>query len=108
MIEVREYIDLQGRNHYIRWLLSLDISVQFRIAAAVVRLRDGNISAVKPEGKGVSALRLNFGPGYRIYFGQDGAEIVLLLAGGTKHRQQDDIHLAHRLWAEYKLRKKES
>ncbi len=102
MIEVREYVDVRGHNHYSRWLLSLDMSSQFRIAAAVVRLGDGNFSAVKPEGKGISALRLNFGPGYRIYFGQDGKEIVILLAGGTKNRQQDDIDLAQRLWAEYK------
>jgi putative addiction module killer protein len=52
-------------------------------------------------------MRLDFGPGYRIYFGNDGDELVILLAGGTKRRQQADIGAAHRLWAEYKQRKQE-
>lgn len=107
MIELREYMDAQGRNHYRKWLANFDANIRARLDRAVYRLEQGNFSAVKPEGTGVSALRLDFGPGYRIYFGQDGAEIVLLLAGGTKQRQQDDIHLARQLWDEYKKRKKE-
>jgi len=62
---------------------------------------------VKPEGEGVSALRLDFGAGYRVYFAQDGEQLVILLAGGTKRRQQEDIELARRLWSEYKKRKRE-
>ena len=71
------------------------------------RLGDGNLSSVKPEGEGVSALRLDFGAGYRVYFAQDGEQLVILLAGGTKRRQQEDIELARRLWSEYKKRKRE-
>jgi len=52
-------------------------------------------------------MRLDFGPGYRIYFSKDGDELVILLAGGTKRRQQADIEAAHALWAEYKRRKLE-
>lgn len=48
---------------------------------AVLRMGDGNLSGVKPEGEGVSALRIDFGPGYRVYFGQDGTLLVILLAG---------------------------
>lgn len=107
MIEVREYADTLGRNHYHKWLMKLDASVTARVVNAILRLAEGNFSSVKPEGEGVSALRLDFGPGYRIYFGQDGKEIVILLVGGTKHRQQDDIELARKLWSEYKQRKKE-
>ena len=107
MIDVREYADALGRNHYRKWLMKLDISVTARVLNSVLRLAEGNFSSVKPEGEGVSALRLDFGPGYRIYFGQDGKEIVILLAGGTKHRQQSDIQLAKQLWDEYKRRKKE-
>jgi putative addiction module killer protein len=70
-------------------------------------LGDGNFSSVKPEGQGVSVLRLDFGPGYRVYFGQDGEQLVILLAGGTKRRQQEDIQLARGLWSEYKKRKRE-
>ena len=69
---------------------------------------EGNLSNVKPEGEGVSALRLDFGPGYRVYFGQDGDRLILLLAGGTKRRQQDDIDLARKLWAAYRVEKKEA
>ncbi|MGH9598466.1 MAG: type II toxin-antitoxin system RelE/ParE family toxin, partial [Terracidiphilus sp.] len=74
---------------------------------AVFRLGEGNLSTVKPEGEGVSAMRLDFGPGHRVYFGQDGERLIILLAGGSKRRQQEDIQLARRLWAEYKRRKKE-
>ncbi|WP_058188433.1 type II toxin-antitoxin system RelE/ParE family toxin [Terracidiphilus gabretensis] len=106
MIEVREYIDQSGRNHYRTWLAAFDAGIRTRIDRAVFRLGQGNFSIVKPEGAGVSALGLDFGPGYRIYFGQDGSEIVVLLAGGTKRRQEDDILLAKQLWDEYKKRKK--
>ena len=53
-------------------------------------------------------MRLDFGPGYRVYFGKDGERLVILLGGGTKKRQQVDIESAHALWAEYKKRKRES
>ena len=52
-------------------------------------------------------MRLDLGPGYRVYFGRDGERLVILLAGGSKKRQQEDIEAAHTLWAEYKKRKRE-
>jgi putative addiction module killer protein len=55
----------------------------------------------------VSELRLDFGPGYRIYLGKDGERLVILLGGGTKKRQQTDIRAAKALWQEYKLQKRE-
>ncbi|HEV2135552.1 MAG TPA: type II toxin-antitoxin system RelE/ParE family toxin [Terracidiphilus sp.] len=85
----------------------LDPSVRARIDKSVLRMGNGNLAGVKPEGKGVSALRLDLGPGYRVYFGQDGEKLVILLVGGTKRRQEDDIELALSLWAEYKKRKRE-
>jgi putative addiction module killer protein len=84
VIEVREYIDANGRSHFSKWRLKLDDCVRSRIDQAVLRVGEGNLSAVKPEGEGVSALRLDFGPGYRIYFGQDGDRLILLLAGGNQ------------------------
>ena len=63
---------------------------------------------MKPEGEGVSALRIDFSSGYRVYFGQDGGQLVILLAGGTKRRQENDIQLARSLWSEYKKRKREN
>ena len=71
------------------------------------RLERGNFSAAKSVGEGVSELRLDFGPGFRIYFGKDGEQIVILLGGGTKKRQQLDIETAKAIWQEFKQRKRE-
>ena len=62
-----------------------------RIDKSVFRVGYGNFSGVKAEGEGVSALPVDFGSGYRVYFGQDGDQLVILLAGGTKRRQENDI-----------------
>jgi putative addiction module killer protein len=106
MVELREYIDAAGHGHFSKWRKKLDASVRVRIDQAVLRLGEGNLSGLKPEGDRVYALRLDFGPGYRVYCGQDGSKLILLLAGGTKRRQQADILLARKLWAEYKEQKK--
>jgi putative addiction module killer protein len=107
MIEVREYVDVRGRSPYRDWLVKLDAATIARVIASVLRMEGGNFSAAKAVGNGVSELRLDFGPGYRVYFGKDGERLVILLAGGTKNRQQTDIESAHALWAEYKRRKRE-
>ena len=106
-IEIREYLDARGHNHYREWLSGLDPSVKARVIKFVLRMGDGNFSAAKPEGEGISELQLDFGPGYRVYFGQDGDQLVILLAGGVKRRQQEDIQEARTLWVEYKKRKRE-
>jgi putative addiction module killer protein len=107
-IEVREYIDARGHNHYREWSSKLDPSVRARIDKSVFRVGYGNLSGVKLEGEGVSALRVDFGSGYRGYLGQDGDQLVILLAGGTKRRQENDIQLARSQWSEYKKRKREN
>ncbi len=106
MIELREYVGANGCDHFSRWRQKLDASVRVRIDQAVLRLGEGNLSNVKAEGEGVLALRLDFGPGYRVYFGRDGERLILLLAGGSKRRQQDDIVLARSLWVSYKAEKR--
>jgi len=73
---------------------------------ALARLELGNTSNVKGVGAGVFELKVGFGPGYRVYFGKDGDEIVILLGGGTKKRQQRDIEAAQDCWQDYKDRKK--
>lgn len=73
---------------------------------ALVRLEQGNLSNVKPLGEGVLEYRMDFGPGYRIYFGRDGEAVVILLIGGTKKRQQRDIEAAKVYWRDYKERKR--
>ncbi len=105
MIEIREYTDLQGRNPFNRWIDTLDLVTQARVYAYLDRLEQGNFSAAKGISSGLFELRLDFGPGYRIYFGKNGETLVILLGGGTKRRQQADIDAAQALWREYKQRK---
>jgi putative addiction module killer protein len=76
-------------------------------AVALTRIELGNLSNVKGVGAGVQEFRIDFGPGYRIYFGRDGDRLVILLAGRTKSRQQRDIAMAQKRWADYKKRKKD-
>jgi putative addiction module killer protein len=85
---------------------TLDAATKARIVVTLVRVEQGNLSAAMPVGSGVSELRLDFGPGYRVYFGRDGEQLVILLAGGSKKQQQADIESAHLLWTEYKRRKR--
>lgn len=75
------------------------------MTVAIYRLEAGNFSAAKGAGPGVFELRLDFGPGYRVYFGKDGDRLVILLGSGSKKRQQADIDAAQALWQEYKRRK---
>nr|WP_279512433.1 type II toxin-antitoxin system RelE/ParE family toxin [Candidatus Thiosymbion oneisti] len=68
-------------------------------------METGNPGDVEPVGEGVAERRINYGPGYRVYFGQDGRQLVILLVGGTKKRQQRDIVQAKAYWRNYKKRK---
>lgn len=108
VVEIRQYVDRLGRNPFERWFDKLDNDTQARIVSSIDRLERGNFSAAKSAGKGVQELRLDFGPGYRIYFGIDGDRLVILLGGGSKKRQQSDIAAAQVLWQEYKKRKQEA
>lgn len=101
-IELREFVDEHGRNPFRKWLLSLDNRAAVRIGKFLERLVEGNLSNVKGVGKGVCEIRVDFGPGYRIYFGWDGPVIVILLGGGTKKQQQKDIENAQSSWTRYK------
>lgn len=107
MIEIRQYVDRLGRTPFLKWLDALSDEAQARVTTALQRLECGNLSSVKSVGTGVQELRIDFGPGYRIYFGWDGNSLVILLAGGSKKRQQADIERARELWAEFKDRKRE-
>ena len=77
-----------------------------KVTIALARIRQGNLSNVKGVGAGVFEYRIDFGPGYRVYFGRDGDSLVILFAGGTKRRQQHDIATAQARWADYKKRRK--
>lgn len=107
MIEIREYLTAQGRSPFGRWFEGLNAPAAARLTTALVRIEQGNLSNVKGVGEGVLEYRIDFGPGYRVYFGKDGQALVVLLAGGTKARQQKDIETAQAYWADYKRRKKQ-
>jgi putative addiction module killer protein len=77
-----------------------------KVTAAITRLGQGNLSNAKGVGEGVLEYRINFGPGYRVYFGRDGEVLVILLTGGTKKRQRRDIEEATAMWADYKQRRR--
>lgn len=106
MIELRDYIDPMGRRPIRRWLDGLDSVTRARVARALVQLSLGNLSDVKSVGGGVLERRLDFGPGYRLYFGRDSDALIILLVGGSKGRQQRDITVAHAYWEDYKRRKR--
>lgn len=105
MITVRQYVDRQGTSPFDQWLDGLDDVAAARVLTTVTRIGQGNFSSVKGVGGGVFESRIDFGPGLRVYFGKDGATLVILLGGGTKKRQARDIADAHRCWQDYKQRK---
>jgi putative addiction module killer protein len=105
MIEVREYIDINGRSPFSKWFRGLNIQAAAKVATGLERMGDGNLSNVKPVGAGILEYKIDFGPGYRIYFGRDGARLVILLAGGAKNSQKVDILAARANWADYRQRK---
>lgn len=105
MIELREYINSAGVSPFARWREKLDAVTRARVTVAVLRLEAGNFSAAKGAGRGIFELRMDFGPGYRVYFGKDGEKLVILLGGGSKGKQQADIEAAQALWQEYKRTK---
>ena len=102
MLEIRECLDDLGHSSFGRWLAGLDDIAATRVAIALGRMEEGNLSNVRSVGQGVLEYRINFGPGYRIYFGRDGAALIILLGGGTKSRQERDIRDAHALWKDYR------
>ncbi len=107
MIELRGYIDEHGNKRFAQWLEGLNAAAAARVTIALARMEQGNLSNAKGVGSGVFEYKIDFGPGYRIYFGKDGDRLVILLGGGVKKRQQQDIAAAHECWAMYKLRKKQ-
>jgi putative addiction module killer protein len=104
VIKVVEYIRADGSNPFKAWFDDLDAQAAAKVATATFRLELGNTSNVKWIGT-IGEFRIDWGPGYRIYLGRDGTELIILLAGGTKKRQQADIERAKALFAEYKARK---
>ena len=100
---VKIYRNGRGNEPFTEWLESIrDRGTQARIRNRLRRIELGNPGDHRSIGEGVFELRLHFGPGYRIYYGRVGDEVILLLAGGTKSDQQRDVQRAKRYWYEYK------
>jgi putative addiction module killer protein len=106
-ITVLEFLQRDGRSPFSRWFSALDAAAALKVRAAIARLADGNLSNTKGVGGGVSEQKIDFGPGYRVYFGRDGKALVILLGGGTKQRQERDIADAQARWQDYKARTRE-
>ena len=97
------FADEAGREPFTEWLTALrDQQGRKRIEARLLRLQQGNHGDCEPVGEGVFELRMFFGPGYRVYFGQDAENIVVLLCGGDKNKQDRDIEVAKAYWKEYR------
>jgi len=107
MLSLLEYLAAGGENPFRDWFDSLDATAAAKVTVALARMQQGNLSNAKGVGGGVQEYRIDFGPGYRVYFGRDGDAIVILLGGGTKRRQRQDIEDAKARWADYKRRKRQ-
>jgi putative addiction module killer protein len=98
-----EYVDPAGVIPFRRWFGALrDSKIQAIIDARLTRLRLGNLGLCRSVGGGVIELKIDYGPGYRVYLGQDGDTVVVLLIGGDKKSQAADIKRAKQYWDDYR------
>ena len=105
MIEIRRYLTAAGHDVFGEWLAELnDVKARARIAVRIDRLASGNFGDAKSIGGGLRELRIDFGPGYRVYYGMTGTAVVLLLCGGDKRKQSSDIKRARAYWKDYEKR----
>src|SRR5215469_337087 len=100
---VVEYVRENGSSPYRIWFDRLHPQAAAKVVTALARLELGNTSRVKWIGA-IGEYRIDWGPGYRIYLGKESDTVTVLLGGGTKQRQQNDIERARVMWAEYKVR----
>jgi putative addiction module killer protein len=103
---VVEYLTLEGVSPFAKWFAQLDATAAAKVSTAVYRMEQGNLSNIKPVGQGVAEYRINFGPGYRLYVGQEGQTLIILLGGGEKKGQTADILRAQHCWRDHKARKR--
>ena len=104
-MEIREYVTRDGKAVFINWWKKLgDQRAREKIQIQLDRLESGNTGDCKSLGDGLHELRIHYGPGYRVYFGNTGKHIILLLCGGNKASQQQDIKRARKYWRDYRSR----
>ena len=103
--DLRIFLTKEGREPFSEWLNSIrDKKVRAKIRVRLDRVSLGNLGDCHGVGEGIQELRIDYGPGYRVYFGQEGTSIVLLLCGGDKSTQTNDIEIAKQYWNEYRRR----
>ena len=101
MPEVRAYLDQRGRSPFDEWMDDLTPTVRLRIQHVINRMEQGNLGDTRGVGEGVIERRAHFGPGYRIYFAWDNLTLIILLGGGDKSDQREDITRAIERWRDY-------
>ena len=99
---IQIYHDQEGKEPFVKWISKLSRTYRARVFARLDRVEAGNIGDCRSVGEGVYELRLHFGAGYRVYFGEIGSTIILLLCGGQKSSQPKDIQQAKAYWEQYK------
>ncbi len=105
-MKIVEYLAANGASPFRNWFDGLDSRAAAKVTTALIRMGLGNKSNVESVGSGVYERKIDYGPGYRVYFGMDGEALVILVGGGTKRRQSQDIETARERWTDYRTRKK--
>ena len=103
--ELREYLEL-GKSPFAAWFGKLDAVTAARVDKYLRRMEQGNLGDSKSLGGGLRELRIDYGPGYRVYYGRDGVTLIILLGGGSKRSQPQDIAVARERWHRYKKEKR--
>jgi len=106
VIRIVRYVTADGTDAFDAWFRHQSAEIRARVQTRLDRVELGSFGDHRRIGKGVFELRIDRGPGYRVYYGRDGEDLVVLLAGGTKKRQTHDIQAAHALWKAYKQEKR--
>ena len=106
MFDLIHYADADGKDHFGRWLESLsDVQAQARVSARLIRLHRGNFGDCRAVGEGVWEIRIDWGPGYRVYYAIAGKQAILLCEGGDKRTQARDIQRAIARWKDWQQRR---
>ena len=106
MFDLIHYADADGKDHFGRWLESLsDVQAQARVSARLIRLHRGNFGDCRAVGEGVWEIRIDWGPGYRVYYAIAGKQAILLCEGGDKRTQATDIQPAIARWKDWQQRR---
>ena len=108
MIEFTEYIDANGKSPFAQWFDALDAVAATKVRVYTTRVELGNYSNVEPVGEGLSEIKIDFGPGFRVYFRKEKEKLLLLLGGSSKKGQQKAIDAAKLAWKKYDSDRKQS